>query len=325
MPLTYDDLSALSPVVRKEVLTGELQRRVKAMDSVQAVDVDTVVETLIGFSLNDVVDGIHNPHKFSEQVQSALGKGTEEEAPPPPKLKTPSPAASADSRLLDPNALNATASAPEHPSTPVSLSASLSTPPRTSSPSGSLNPAAAGGSERDRILAAVGRLEPARAADITELLMSLSKRERAMCLFNVEVLRTKVADAKAVLESDDAEEAQAAQTRASPPPPEPVTPVKKVSSAALADSPQTPDLSSRGPSAATSPIMPTTPSATTYTIASLARMPATEIIALTKSSSATGLPLPKADPLIIKATDEFIDSLADLPSSKQKQQLGDKL
>ena len=62
-----------------------------------------------------------------------------------------------------------------------------------------------------------------------------------------------------------------------------------------------------------------------HTIASLARLPASEIIRLANSSSATGLPLPKADPMVVKATDEFIDSLIDKPINQQKQQLGDKL
>ncbi|KAN0124312.1 hypothetical protein V8E52_001961 [Russula decolorans] len=60
-----------------------------------------------------------------------------------PPEKTPSPANSQDSHLLDTNALNATASAPEHPSTPISVAASLSTPPCTSSPSGSVAPTTA--------------------------------------------------------------------------------------------------------------------------------------------------------------------------------------
>jgi polyadenylate-binding protein len=89
------------------------------------------------------------------------------------------------------------------------------------------------------------------------------------------------------------------------------------------DSPKTPDLSSRGPSAAASPA-PGTPG-TTYTIASLAKLPAVEILKIAKSSSATGLPLPKEDPVVVQATDEFVDSLMDKPIQQQKQQLGDKL
>lgn len=306
LPMRYDELSALSPVVRKEVLTGELSRRIKAMDGVPAKDVDSVVETLVGLSLSEVVSSIQDPAKLAEQVQGLKVKRSS-------PSKSPSPSASQDSRLLDPASLNATASAPEHPSTPISFNDHLApTPPRSSSPSGSVAPA----SERDRIQAAVSKLETTRQSDITELLMSLPKRERAMCLFNPEILRAKIADAKMVLDSDDGEETSTIPTA-------PVTPQAKRIASVVADSPQTPDLSSRGPSATSSPV-PATPGST-QTIASLARLPAAEIIRLANSASATGLPLPKADPLVISATDEFIDGLIDKPVQMQKQQLGDKL
>jgi polyadenylate-binding protein len=314
LPMRYDDLSALSPVVRKEVLTGDLSRRLKSMPSIPAPEVDAIVESLVGLSLSDVVSAIQDPARLDEQIQRARNALASSAVTPP--AKTPSPANSQDSRLLDPNALNATASAPEHPSTPISVAASLSTPPRTSSPSGSVAPATA--SERERLLAAVTRLEPARAIDLTELLMSLPKRERAMCLFNVEVLRAKLVDAKAVLDSDVPDE-PAAQAI-----PEPVTPQsRRTISASQESTPRTPDLSSRGASAAASPT-PATPG-TIYTVASLARLPAAEIIKIATSPSTTGLPLPKADPKIVVATDEFIDSLSDKPIQTQKQLLGDKL
>ncbi|KAI0300142.1 hypothetical protein B0F90DRAFT_1629948 [Multifurca ochricompacta] len=319
LPMRYDDLSALSPVVRKEVLTGELGRRLRFMPDIPSAEVDFIVDALIGLSLSDVVSAIQDTAKLDEQIQRARNALASSAVTPP--TKTPSPANSQDSRLLDPNALNATASAPEHPSTPISVAASLSTPPRTSSPSGSVAPATA--SERERILAAVTRLDPARAVDLTELLMSLPKRERAMCLFNVEVLRTKLVDAKAVLDSEDG--AGVPVTNPAPQAvPEPVTPQsKRAIPGSQEGTPRTPDLSSRGASAATSPT-PATPG-TTHTVASLARLPAVEIIKIASSPSMTGLPLPKADPLVVEATDKFIDSLSDKPIQSQKQLLGDKL
>ncbi|KAI0049238.1 hypothetical protein FA95DRAFT_1489682 [Auriscalpium vulgare] len=320
LPMRYDDLSALSPVVRKEVLTGELSRRIKTANLVPPSEVDSVVESLVGLSLSEVLATIQDPEKLNNQVQRAQSSLSPGKIAPP--VKSPSPALSHDSRLLDADALNATASAPEHPSTPVSIAASVSTPPRTSSPSGSVAPATA--SERERIFAAVSRLEPGQAEELTELLMSLPKRERAMCLFNVEVLRAKIADAKAVLDSDDAETPAPAKIPLHSVPEVPVTPQsKKTASTALEDTPRTPDLSSRGPSAAASP-SPATPSAA-HTIASLARLPAVEIIRLANSPSSTGLPLPKADVLVTKATDEFIDSLAHETTQIQKQKVGDKL
>ncbi|KAI9438564.1 hypothetical protein H4582DRAFT_1949444 [Lactarius indigo] len=315
LSMRYDDLSALSPVVRKEVLTGELSRRLKSMQTIPAAEIDSIVESLVGLSLSDVVSAIQDPARLDDQILRARTALASSAVTPP--NKTPSPANSQDSRLLDPNALNATASAPEHPSTPISVAASLSTPPRTSSPSGSVAPTAT--SERERILAAVTRLEPSRAVDLTDLLMSLPKRERAMCLFNVEVLRAKLVDAKAVLDSDEGVDEPAAN-----PVPEPVTPQSKRAIPVSQEStPRTPDLSSRGASAAASPT-PATPS-TTHTVASLAQLSAVEILKIARSPSTTGLPLPKADPLVVEATDRFVDSLLDKPIQSQKQLLGEKL
>lgn len=354
--MTFEDLSALSTVVRKEVLSGELQRRIKGMDSVPPSEIDSIVDSLVSMSLSDVVDVIQDPSRLREKVQNvqvALAKSSEpaaketstKEAPP---KSSPSPAASQDSRLLDPNVLNATASAPDHPSTPVSFSTSLSTPPRTSSPATGAPAVPSGAPERERMRAAVAKLEPtsSKAEEITALIMGLSKRERAMCLFSAEVLRAKVADAKMVLESEEAEEAEEV-----PQQPVPVTPARKGTASSILEgsSPQTPDLSSRGPSAAASPTAPVTPpskslsttltSSTStsagagagakesYTLSTLAALPAGKVVSVLRSDSSLGegLGLAKPDALIVKATDELIDSLADLAVPKQKQQIGDKL
>lgn len=282
------------------------------MDVVPSDDLDSVVESIVSLSLSDVIQGIQDPEKLAEQVQVAQNAFHISKASSPAKSPSPSPANS----LLDPNAA-ATASAPDHPSTPLSMPATLSTPPRTESPSGSV----AHASERERMAAAVARLESTQQSELTELLMSLPKRERAMCLFNAEVLRAKIADAKAILELDESEE------EAPPPAAVPVTPKARKISTSYDASPSTPDLSSRGPSATASPTpaTPSVPTTTVHTIASLAKLPASEIIKLASSSSATGLPLPKPDPLVLKATDDFIDGLRDKPVQQQKQQLGDKL
>ena len=310
--MRYEDLSALSPVVRKEVISGELNRRIKAMDVVPTEDLDTIVDTIAGLALTDVVSVIQDPSKLAEQVEHATNALTVSKTSTP--SKSPSPPASQDSRNLEPP--NTTASAPDRPSTPISMPASLSTPPRTESPSGSVPPP----TERERMSAAISRLESTQVGELTELIMSLPKRDRAMCLFNMEVLRAKIADAKLVLQADDEDDSGAKV------PETPVTPQAKKSAGLAGLSPKTPDLSSRGPSATASPA-PATPgaAATTHTIASLALLPASEVVKLATSPSASGLPLPKADPLVVKATDEFIDSLLDKPIQMQKQALGDKL
>ena len=331
LPMRYDELSSLSPVVRREVLTGELSRRVKDVPGVPIADneVDGVVDALLGLSLHQLVDGIQDSAKLAEQVRNAKEVLSSTVAEGQRAAHSPSPATSQDSRLLDPNALNATASAPEHPSTPLSLSASLSTPPRTSSPSGSVAP---GTSEKDRLMAAVSKLDAKYAAEITDLLMSLSKRERALCLFNAEVLKTKVAEASEVLEVVTVENNEVAQTGShgksshSTALAAPVAPHSQLHSTIPDGSPKTPDLSSRGPSAAASPGSPLTPGqGTVHTLSSLARLPASEIVKLASSSSATGLPLAKADPRVVEETNQFIDGLQGKTIQQQKQLLGEKL
>jgi polyadenylate-binding protein len=214
LPMRYDELSSLSPVVRKEVLTGDLSRRIRDMQIVDEGDVSSIVSSLVNLSLSEVLQTIEDPIRLHDQVES-LKKNIK------PKStigsKSPSPSASQDSGL-DPN-VGATASAPEHPSTPVSVSVGYSTPPRTSSPSGSLPPM----SEKDRLFAAVSKLENSRQKELTELLMTLPKRERAMCLFNVEILRSKLVDAKMVLDSEDGEEEKTIEPPVAAVPSTPVT------------------------------------------------------------------------------------------------------
>ncbi|KDQ09039.1 hypothetical protein BOTBODRAFT_37417 [Botryobasidium botryosum FD-172 SS1] len=332
LPMKYEDLSALSPVVRKEVLTGELSRRLKALGSVPSTEVDSIVESLVGLNLSEVIDGIHNPQKLEEQVQSLRESSVEAQ---------PQPVSASPSGLLDPKSLGvpAPASNPEHPSTPLSVSESISTPPRTSSPSGSL----VTGSERDRLTAAATRLEPnsRKVSDIVDLLFTLSKKERALCLFNPEYLKGKMAEAKEVLDADDGEPSDVSPPSNSKAASAPsvselkqevvvATPERKKQVVDMIASPQTPELSSGGPSAAPSPSIPEKPSLAAlgvapHTLSSLARLPATEIVKLANSSSVTGLPLPKADPVVVKATDDFIDGLQGKPKQQQKQQLGEKL
>lgn len=301
--MRYDDLSSLSPVVRKEVLTGELSRRIKTMDIVPSDDIDTIVDSLVNISLSEIVQSIEDPEKLAHKVKDLEKRirpgGQRNDSPSPAGSNSRSASASQDSRLLDPKSLEATASAPEHPSTPISMTNSLSTPPRTSSPSGSVPPT----TERDRIMSAISKLESDsdKTSELTELIMSLSKRERAMCLFNVEHLRAKLADAKLVLESSE-------ETEATPVQP---TPPKTTTTTTMTTKP-------------TPPTTTTTTTTGTQPLSTLVHLPAAEITRLLFSSPQTyGLNPP--DPQIKSTTDTFIDSLLSKPPQQQKQALGEKL
>jgi polyadenylate-binding protein len=129
--MQYDDLAGLTLVVRREVLSCKLARRVCVLPDIPADDVDTLVGALVQLLLGGLVRGLHEPAALAAQiaaVQHALA-----------------PVAAADARALDANGAPdlapspvLPASAPEQPSTPASLSALLTTPSRTASPMGSL-------------------------------------------------------------------------------------------------------------------------------------------------------------------------------------------
>ncbi|KAF9051715.1 hypothetical protein BJ165DRAFT_1524624 [Panaeolus papilionaceus] len=322
VPMNYNSLSNLSPVVRKEVLTGELTRRVKGFDILPTEkDVDALVESLVTLSLSNVLQYLDESPKLKEHTESYKARHASS-VPEPPSRPSSEPVAQ-DASSTDHH--DATASAPEHPSTPVSLDHSSLAPPRAASPAGSVPPL----SEKDRVFAAIAKLESSRQSELTQLIMSLPKRERALCLFNPEVLKQKLADARMVLDSDDGDGADDGPTDAqsTQSAPVPMTPQTKKVLPPVEASPSTPDLSSRGASAVASP-SPVTPGGAaggTHTLASLAKLPAAEIVRLANSASATGLPLPKADPAIVQATDSFIDAILDKPLQAQKQALGEKL
>jgi len=145
-----------------------------------------------------------------------------------------------------------------------------------------------------------------------------------LCLFSFDVLRQKVAEAKEVVElvSANDEHEEPSDTAL----PTPVTPHAQKASISSLSSIQVPvePPTVADPQSQLAPLSST--SAPTYTIASLARLPASEIIKIANSpSSLTGIPLPKADPEVVRQTDEFIDSLRNHSSSGQKQALGERL
>lgn len=173
------------------------------------------------------------------------------------------------------------------------------------SPSLSLN------SERERLLHAVTTLLPVDSPveDITDLLVGLPKKERAMALFNQEYLQKKVDEARAILEmNEDDDENKVTQQQP--------TPLTK----------ENIDLATTSlPSTTTATVLSQNDSTQIYTLSDLAKMPALEIIKLTTSSQVAGLSLPRANPSTIKETNAFIDSLQSLSVIDQKQKLGDQL
>ncbi|KAJ9477815.1 putative Polyadenylate-binding protein, cytoplasmic and nuclear (putative) [Pseudozyma hubeiensis] len=179
---------------------------------------------------------------------------------------------------------------------------------RSVSSTSSIGEGGAPAKERERLLKAVVSVTEAGAPveDITDMIASLPKKDRAMALFNSEYLKQKVDEAKDILDiTDDSGEDLAA----APAPPVLQDAGNGKTSTSSASPP---------PAAENAPTQ-------VHTLSTLAALPAVEIIRLANSSSNSGLPLPKADSETVKSTDAFIDSLQGKAAHDQKQKLGDQL
>ncbi|KZV68504.1 hypothetical protein PENSPDRAFT_735887 [Peniophora sp. CONT] len=186
------------------------------------------------------------------------------------------------------------------------LNIASGTPPGTASPAPSAS-LAPNTNERERIFAA--------------LIVGPPERERALCQFDVEVLRSKVEESKTALAAEEDEEEEQKRVQA------PVTP-----------SPVTPDLSGRGPIPAASPAPATTSAPASqagqehapgqmHTLASLTSLPLNEVMRLARppGGAGQGLSLPKADALVVRDTDASLDSLQSQSTAQQKRAVGQKL
>ena len=167
----------------------------------------------------------------------------------------------------------------------------------SSSSSGSSSPALADLSEKERFLTAILPLASSQreAEQLTDLLLSLSKKDRAMCLFNSQHLAAKVQDARTVLSAVESPLPSANSVYPTPRP----TPESRFNSKFGGVD-------------------------TVYTLTTLAALPASKIINLVHSDSP---PVVAAapDPEVVLETDRFIDSLEGKAEHERKQKLGEKL
>ncbi|SPO40563.1 related to protein mediates microtubule-dependent mRNA transport [Pseudozyma flocculosa] len=299
-------LSSLTPVVRREVLSGEFSRRVRELPGIGgAKQADAIVAELVHLTLADAVEALNSPTALVQrvgEVRERLPQTTSPGAGPVPSGMLGVPG----------------------------IQRSFSSASSTADHASAMSSAPASSKERERLLRAVISVAPAGAPveDITDMLVTLPKKERALCLFNPEVLRAKVEDAREILDMTEDEEiggggsdapasAAAAASSSSP-----------KSDKAVKSEPAVIGSGSNTNGTDAAPATTTTTTTTTYTLATLAELPAAEIIKLANSTqgpASSGLPLPKADPKVVQQTDEFIDSLAGKAPHDQKQKLGDQL
>eukprot|EP00918_Siedleckia_nematoides_P017511 GHVU01037679.1.p1 GENE.GHVU01037679.1~~GHVU01037679.1.p1 ORF type:complete len:763 (+),score=68.59 GHVU01037679.1:149-2437(+) len=215
-------------------------------------------------------------------------------------------------------------------------------------------------SEREKMLTAVLKLNDhsigERLDEVVDLLMGLPTKERKLCLFNPQVLATKVCEAKEIMETPD-EVMSIVKGPASNAPPAVSAPTLHVSTASQSSFLPTPAVTPARPSSATaveptlvpSPssvlsagvaaasqaVTPTTSPATTsappparyLTLTDLAKLPSKEIIELVFSSSSLikAEILPKMDSEVKQKTDVWMDTLMNESLHHQKQKLGEKI
>ncbi|KAG0142530.1 hypothetical protein CROQUDRAFT_50181 [Cronartium quercuum f. sp. fusiforme G11] len=195
-------------------------------------------------------------------------------------------------------------------------------------------------SEREKILTAVLKLNDHSIGEgldeVVDLLMGLPTKERKLCLFNPQVLATKVCEAKEILAAPD--EVQNIVKRPIPIVPAPTLHVSTASQSISLHSPvATP---ARPPPVKTAPLttVPSNgigspakaappPPARYLTISDVAKLPSKEIIELISSSSPLvhADVLPKFDSMVKQETDDWIDTLALMSTHQQKQKLGEKV
>ncbi|KAH9815505.1 hypothetical protein DFH28DRAFT_1057394 [Melampsora americana] len=190
-------------------------------------------------------------------------------------------------------------------------------------------------SEREKMLTAVLKLNNPtigqRLDELVDLLMGLPAKERKLCLFNPQVLATKVCEAKEVMDTPDEvmnivnaspavpvstnleNSANSQATSLPTPAPTPSRP----SSNTRVNSEQAP---APAPSSATAPAL-------YLTNKDLAKLPSKEIVDLifTSSPLIQADIMPSFDQKVKEETDEWIDKLMILTIHQQKQKLGEKV
>ncbi|SPO26791.1 related to polyadenylate-binding protein 3 [Ustilago trichophora] len=295
-----EQLRSLSNVVRNELLSGEFTRRVQQLPSIKEAQVDDIVAELLKLKLGDAVEALNNPISLIQRVNDARDRV--------PQSQVSTPATSAPATPVTPGPLSS--------ENPALLGVQTQ---RSVSSTSSVGDGSASSKERERLLRAVISVTEAGAPveDITDMLASLPKKDRALALFNPEFLKQKVEEAKDILDiTDDSGED--------------LSPPRDTNDSATAASDVLRDASNgqsatAAAAAATDAAKPTACPSAAHTLSSLAALSALEIVRLANSPSSSGLPLPKADPETVKTTDAFIDSLQGKAPHDQKQKLGDQL
>lgn len=310
------ELSRMEPAERDDIIMTEFIKRARELPGSNDADVLTVVRGLVECTLTDQIRALNDQRTFERlAAQVKEGMAGEKEVKEKDDAKTPKPATAKLPAEDAPAAADGKESkgSPEPPKNGATSSPSTDAAAASSSPK----------TERERLGEAVAKLLPEASSssvnDIADLLAGLPKKERAMALFNGDYLKTKVDEAKAILEmaGDDEEKVADAKKNGAQ--------SGAGKEAATANPAAAPAASEPAPSAPAAAQPSSSTPSQTHTLSSLALLPCAEIVSLATSPTPPS-PLPPINPTTWRQTDEMMDRiLAEKREAEQKQKLGDVL
>ncbi|RUS15201.1 hypothetical protein BC937DRAFT_92759 [Endogone sp. FLAS-F59071] len=352
-----DYLANLSDVMRVEMIRNEVHKRVSNSGVVAHSEVEQIVNHLLGLAMNDTLTMLKHPHVMQDKIKEVKEaihikhslppqvlmanmynqdrKQSIPYAQPPPPISISPAQISQRASVTPPVVSLPTTSLSQHN---VSFAPHLgySSPGRTLRRRGSVDSVSSvmtdvsSVNQRKKMYDAVIKIgETEYVDDIVDMLLTLKRKERSLCIFNHDFLKEKVKAAKEALDifQDEVDFSAfvAATTNSTPttPIPQNITPAPKPSSKATK--------TTVPPRSVTPPAVIPVSKVTTPIILPAKISKAIPIVAPPSSQSPT-TPEPQAvAPIQSKVSEhyleieKFLTSIEDKSLSEKKQKLGDRL
>ena len=162
---------------------------------------DIVCLVMMDLSLDQIICSLQNRNTFpvlienarqARQPQPLCGPGCAQRTN---RITTDPLSTSRATSIIPPFLDLQTASAPKHPSIPISFNPSIATPPRTASPTGSFVTV----DQKRKMYSlynAIARLEPQNATEIAGLVLNLNKKGPPLCPHNATYPNSSIGSAK---------------------------------------------------------------------------------------------------------------------------------
>jgi len=172
-----EDLSGLAPKARREVLMSELQKRFKSIPSVPSEEVNPIIDHLLNLKVTDVLLILKDAPLLQQKIAEARAflherkrRGVNE----------------GTSLNLAPTSINSNISSSNgnNNNNVVMNNNNVTQIP-----------------QREKFLNVIKNVCPRNSAEILDLLMTLSAKERTLCYFNAEYLHNRIVEANSALEA----------------------------------------------------------------------------------------------------------------------------